>query len=1197
MALLAPAAAPPPGVITRDQAKDFDEEIAHQINSYRETTIKFEDDLERQRLPITPRLRRGFDLMMNTLLRKLWKLRYDFAEANNVFVSGENRGPPGAQSSVGGFQPITDEKFAEFEGRFGNLMRKIDSTNWANRREVSRIYWRLFPAPPGSPPPGGSGKPRRLPRYLRGGARTTAAALLDVARNPTASLDELKSLFTHVASIFSDMGNLGAGLRTHGKEITRIVIKYLPIAGAPGFAAATAIEKLPIDKLIEVAASIVDFFTGKGDILTMLKAMGEVIGDIWNQLKDIIPKILEKVGAAVQEVVAKIGHEGAKAIGSSNELSAVANIFGANYESPAVREAREEYEREKARSAAAGAEKDRQNLIRQAAQDKEKADYLAQQIAKEGEAAKGAKTLKAATLPRLLNQAVQDDLFPSIGFTPSEAAGYVSGVPQLTYDKIAPVTKKDLELIKAYKARKVAEFVKQGTADADAITTFGPAPTEQAYTKLVEDARKSRVDKDALWEMANDSQLKAKAYSGDQAAQNLILKYYSFILNPDVNRGGDPGEPRIQGGPPIGTYTQTGLSYLANKGVRMAKEATTPLSPEDKERLARNKATIADGDPLSLEETAWTKKTEGGGGGYDPRDTANQTYRYDINAGDTYDARPAGAANAPPAAASQTGLTGGGRNSPDNIEETVTRTNKRVRSSALDPFFFDDEEELDVSGDTVLGTLMIDGVKFTATVSDYEPPFDEDEESGAESPLQGSGVPEDNAIFKRIAAEAYKSDPAPAVGSFQLFASSPTLKFYGDGPDVIVGIRGTDDFKDAKADVAIAFGALENSQRFKSDLAFMQKVKSENPDKVFYGAGHSLGGAILDLFISKGLIRSGKSINAALQLGKEETANERIYNSGDALYKLSRPFLSQNPLVESRTKSLLARLSPLYNLLEQHGISGYGKPKKEPRRLQIASPSSSSSSSSSALGAVDQPDAFEAYKRSVQEEQQSRIKRILEYQPSSIQYDESRDSIADFLQRDIDRKDVKDQALRSQIMRGAFPVPPQKLPKIYKEQKVDAKGQPITSGGFPLASWEVEVQPKRARIFEGPPSMTFDRPYEDLEWLRGVPRDNPAGKIKTFELFSEKDFPEGSGKRAYAYTIVHLDDPIRRHAYIALFEAVPKGLGLGSYLYRDVVEKWLQKKGFEKITLSPADKDAAAFWTAMGYKPTRKNSPKYFKTL
>ena len=492
-------------------------------------------------------------------------------------------------------------------------------------------------------------KPRK-PR-LKGGARSTASALLDVATNPKASLEELKSLFTHLASIFSDMGNLGAGIRTHGKEIVRIVIKYLPLAGAPGFAAATAIERMPINKLIEVAASIVDFFTGKGDILTMLKAMGEVIGDIWNQLKDIIPKILEKVGAAVSS-----------AIGSSNELTVLANAFGANYESPAVREAREEYEKEKARSAAAGAEKDRQNLIRQAAQDKEKAEYEAK-VKKEAEEREAAnKTQVRTDSQKQFKDGLAyhiDYALKELGYTPEEAAGYASGVPQTDMAKIAPVTKKDVEYIKAMEAKAADDYTKRGFLPPDGYVQ-GTVLSDEAMQKLKAEAIQTHTNKDTLWGMANDSQLKAKAYTGDKAAQQLILRYYNAIIS------------------------QNGLQYLAGKGVRMAKEEL--MTAEDKERLARNKSLIADGESISLSETAWTKAQ---GGGYDPRDTATQIYKFVEGQGDTYEPRPGGGA-----------MTGGGygvvgrgsvrpRDPFRYVHHFAAMNGKRARTEMLDPNFFE----------------------------------------------------------------------------------------------------------------------------------------------------------------------------------------------------------------------------------------------------------------------------------------------------------------------------------------------------------------------------------------------------------------------------------------------------------------------------------------------------------------------------
>ena len=151
------------------------------------------------------------------------------------------------------------------------------------------------------------------------------------------------------------------------------------------------------------------------------------------------------------------------AIGSSNELTVLANAFGANYESPAVREAREEYEKEKARSAAAGAEKDRQNLIRQAAQDKEKAEYEAK-VKKEAEEREAAnKTQVRTDSQKQFKDGLAyhiDYALKELGYTPEEAAGYASGVPQTDMAKIAPVTKKDVEYIKAMEV-EVEKFLSE----------------------------------------------------------------------------------------------------------------------------------------------------------------------------------------------------------------------------------------------------------------------------------------------------------------------------------------------------------------------------------------------------------------------------------------------------------------------------------------------------------------------------------------------------------------------------------------------------------------------------------------------------------------------------------------------------------------------------------------------------------------
>jgi hypothetical protein len=1046
------------------------------------------------------------------LVKELNGIRYELAQGMNLLSQFENIGPKGAIPDLAGFQPVRRDLFEAIKAKAAAVIQKLENIRHDISNEMVQLYMTEIGAAPivpipgaPAPPPGGSGKPKKR-RKLRGGARSTASAILDVATNPKATIEEFKGIFGHIAALFSDIHNLGGNLRIHGKAIYQFVVKYLPLAGTPGYAAATFLERVPIDKIIEVAASILDFFSGKGDLMHMLDAMASMVGDIFNQLKDLIPQI-----------IAKVGHEISDAIGSNTTAATLANMFGANYESPAVRQAREAWEREKARADAANAEKDRQNTVRQAAQDNEKATAEAGAKAKtDAQFTKAQEDNKKAALQRLQ-------------FTPAEIAGY--GSPQIDMSKIAPVTLKDKQYIDAFLAKAADELEKTGIPPPAGTPKVAPLD-QAALDKLLEDALATHKNNDALWAMADDAQLKAAAYGGDKASQQKILKYYNVILNPD---GGQP--------------TAVGLQYLADKGVRMAKEE---LNLPDQE-------------------------------GYDPRDTATKKYTFS-----TGGSKP---------------LRGGNKHlALAFMEARAKRSGKRSHTETLDPFFFEREGEDEVGGETVLKSLLIDGVKFTAVERDFDPETMSGggAESGYESPsMHGSGMLEGNAVFKRIAEEAYKSDPAQEVNGFKLIASSPTLKFYADGPDVIVGIRGTQDFTDAKADAAIVVGDLENSQRFKTDLAFFQKVKADNPDKVFYGAGHSLGGAILDVFISKGLIRSGKSINAALQLGKEETANERIYNRGDALYMLSKPFLKQSPLVETRTKSVLAHLSPLYNLLEQHKISGYGKPHgKTPRRERwvtfppppTETPSSSSSSSSSSSISATAPET------SGQSEWMRRLLSGNDNKSGPDAYDESRESIAEYLTRLSEEQRLKESRLLREVERGAFPIPHEKIPKISKIHELpDQKyvnGVAVDAQGFRVAGMDQIPPVKRPRVLEGPPPMYFDYPYEAMTFLHeGKP--NEYGTVKVYELYSDKEMP-GTGHKAYGYAIVNLD--MGDQAYISLFEAVPQRLGLGKYLYKDVVEPAMRRKGMKKIILMPADSDAAAFWASMGYTRIGK-SMKWEKKL
>lgn len=190
-----------------------------------------------------------------------------------------------------------------------------------------------------------------------------------------------------------------------------------------------------------------------------------------------------------------------------------------------------------------------------------------------------------------------------------------------------------------------------------------------------------------------------------------------------------------------------------------------------------------------------------------------------------------------------------------------------------------------------------------------EEPKVEKEEDGPEptnpspdedpQPKTGMGALPQLDTLQKIAKQSYSNTPSSFVGPFKLISSTPTLKFYGlRGPEgfydtIVVGIRGTNptDKQDIWADTQLAIGKLESTPRFQNDLRILEEFKkrqefSENID--YYGVGHSLGGAILDAFLKKGLLQKGVSYNPAISLGddKKEINNRRIYQEGDPLLSI-----------------------------------------------------------------------------------------------------------------------------------------------------------------------------------------------------------------------------------------------------------------------------------------------------------------------
>jgi len=196
-----------------------------------------------------------------------------------------------------------------------------------------------------------------------------------------------------------------------------------------------------------------------------------------------------------------------------------------------------------------------------------------------------------------------------------------------------------------------------------------------------------------------------------------------------------------------------------------------------------------------------------------------------------------------------------------------------------------------------------------------------------------TGIP-DKAILKTIADNSYKatSDEMAPVPGFTLKEKTPTLVFYQkDGENImVIGVRGTADFRDFRAWFSTAFSVIPDSQRFKEDLATITEFQNRFPVSSFtyYATGHSLGGTLIDELIKRGMVKEARTYNPAIETSdipnvELSKKNKRIYADGDPLYLLQGRF--DNP-TEVRPSykyypSSVADFLPGYDKYKQHVLA------------------------------------------------------------------------------------------------------------------------------------------------------------------------------------------------------------------------------------------------------------------------------------
>jgi hypothetical protein len=201
--------------------------------------------------------------------------------------------------------------------------------------------------------------------------------------------------------------------------------------------------------------------------------------------------------------------------------------------------------------------------------------------------------------------------------------------------------------------------------------------------------------------------------------------------------------------------------------------------------------------------------------------------------------------------------------------------------------------------------------------------------SGFYADLYGGLMPDAKTLYT-MARNSYVSPQTPEkmadIPTYHVALKTPTLTIYEDNMffSFVVAIRGTADWTDFKAWLPTATNTITSTNRWQKDYNDLLEFQKRFPPSkyVYYGVGHSLGGEIMDQFIKRGMIDSGRSYNPAIQTGDIPSTslakkNARIYASGDPLYKLEGQF---NHPTEVRPSPPAGWVASFTRLKDQHSL-------------------------------------------------------------------------------------------------------------------------------------------------------------------------------------------------------------------------------------------------------------------------------------
>lgn len=196
--------------------------------------------------------------------------------------------------------------------------------------------------------------------------------------------------------------------------------------------------------------------------------------------------------------------------------------------------------------------------------------------------------------------------------------------------------------------------------------------------------------------------------------------------------------------------------------------------------------------------------------------------------------------------------------------------------------------------------------------------------------IRGKAMPSNLDISQQIAKQSYNlTDPQKDIDGWMLADWSPNLKIYTKGNVGILGVRGTKTMEDVSVWPTVTLNTLGTTDLYKRIEGEFMDFKSKHPEITeYYAVGHSLGGALIDVMLRKGIVKEAVSFNPAIQYNDINGGlpNRRIYYGSDPMYKLMGWWDKKS---EHRDTDMFSKFissmvdSPVGNMLSAHKLSNF----------------------------------------------------------------------------------------------------------------------------------------------------------------------------------------------------------------------------------------------------------------------------------